>query len=88
MKCKTGLVLGLGIGYLLGARAGRERYEQIRTIVAEVLGDERLRAAGAVAERWLDPVRRRAGEGLVTAAQVIRSRADAASGDATQLPSR
>ena len=26
---KTGLVVGLGAGYVLGARAGRERYEQI-----------------------------------------------------------
>ena len=26
---KTGMVLGLGAGYVLGARAGRERYEQI-----------------------------------------------------------
>ena len=30
MKFKTGLLLGFGIGYVLGTRAGRERYEQIR----------------------------------------------------------
>ena len=30
MKSKLALVVGLGIGYVLGARAGRGRYEQIR----------------------------------------------------------
>lgn len=31
MKGKIGLVVGLGAGYVLGSRAGRERYEQIKT---------------------------------------------------------
>ncbi|MGW8482915.1 hypothetical protein ACWGJP_07230 [Microbacterium sp. NPDC055903] len=31
MKGKIGLVVGLGVGYVLGTRAGRERYEQIKT---------------------------------------------------------
>ncbi|HEY9390844.1 MAG TPA: hypothetical protein VIR27_13900 [Mycobacteriales bacterium] len=29
MKYKMGFVVGLGIGYVLGARAGRQRYESI-----------------------------------------------------------
>jgi hypothetical protein len=31
MKGKIGLVVGLSVGYVLGTRAGRERYEQIKT---------------------------------------------------------
>jgi len=31
MKGRIGLVVGLGVGYVLGTRAGRERYEQIKT---------------------------------------------------------
>jgi hypothetical protein len=31
MKGKAGLVVGIAIGYVLGSRAGRERYEQIKT---------------------------------------------------------
>lgn len=31
MKGKIGLAVGLGVGYVLGTRAGRERYEQIKT---------------------------------------------------------
>jgi hypothetical protein len=30
MKGKIGLVVGLAVGYVLGTRAGRERYEQIK----------------------------------------------------------
>lgn len=30
MRGKVGLVIGLGVGYVLGSRAGRERYEQIK----------------------------------------------------------
>lgn len=40
---KIGIVLGFGVGYVLGARAGRERYEQIRATAA------RLRRAPVVA---------------------------------------
>lgn len=30
MRGKIGLVVGLGVGYVLGTRAGRQRYEQIK----------------------------------------------------------
>jgi len=31
MSTKTGLIIGFGVGYVLGAKAGKERYEQIRS---------------------------------------------------------
>ncbi|MFK4835506.1 hypothetical protein ACI3KY_07255 [Microbacterium sp. ZW T2_14] len=31
MRGKAGLVLGLAVGYVLGTRAGRQRYEQIKS---------------------------------------------------------
>lgn len=43
MGMKIGIVLGFGVGYVLGARAGRERYERIRATAA------RLRRAPVVA---------------------------------------
>lgn len=36
MRGKVGLVIGLGIGYVLGTRAGRERYEQIKAQAQKV----------------------------------------------------
>lgn len=37
MAFKSGLVIGLGVGYVLGAKAGRERYEQIVSTLNEVV---------------------------------------------------
>jgi hypothetical protein len=36
MKGKAGLVIGLAVGYVLGTRAGRERYEQIKAQAVKV----------------------------------------------------
>jgi hypothetical protein len=36
MKGKLLFVVGLGVGYVLGTRAGRRRYEQIRSVAQKV----------------------------------------------------
>lgn len=36
MRGKFGLVIGLGVGYVLGTRAGRQRYEQIKAQALKV----------------------------------------------------
>ncbi len=41
MKFRIGLVVGFAVGYYLGAKAGRARYEQIRRRL-ERLRDSRL----------------------------------------------
>ncbi len=38
MGHKFSLLIGLGVGYVLGARAGRRRYEQIKSSVNNFLG--------------------------------------------------
>jgi hypothetical protein len=42
MKGKILLVVGLSIGYVLGARAGRERYEEIKRMADKVWNDPRV----------------------------------------------
>jgi hypothetical protein len=52
-RFRIGLVIGFGVGYYLGTKAGRERYEQLRALVAQTplskvqaayeLGLERIR---------------------------------------------
>lgn len=42
MKGKILFGLGLGIGYLLGTRAGREKYEQIKATAARLWNDPRV----------------------------------------------
>ena len=36
MKGKVLFVVGLGVGYVLGTRAGRQRYEQIKSVAVKV----------------------------------------------------
>ncbi len=76
MKFRTGLALGLGVGYILGARAGRERYDQLTSALNSMRGNEKVQRAHAVADRSTARVRRAAGEGLVTASEKIRERAE------------
>lgn len=43
MTGKLGLLVGFGAGYVLGARAGRERYEQIADRMQRLWHDPRMR---------------------------------------------
>ena len=45
MKGKLGVLIGFGAGYVLGARAGRERYEQIVDELRRVRNDPRVQRA-------------------------------------------
>lgn len=45
MGFKTGMMVGLGIGYVLGTRAGRERYEELRRMWDDFTGNPRVREA-------------------------------------------
>jgi len=44
MRGKAGLVLGLAVGYVLGTRAGRQRYEQIKAQWLKVWNAEPVQA--------------------------------------------
>jgi len=76
MKFRTGLIIGGGIGFVLGARAGRERYDQLKSAFDAVRGNETVQRAAAVADRSTVKVRKAAGKGLVTASETIKKRAE------------
>ena len=84
MKFRTGLVIGLAAGYVLGAKAGRERYEKIVAVSNRVRSNESVRKAAEVAERTTRKPRGMAGNGLVQVARTVRAKAEAPSSDSTQ----
>ncbi len=45
MRGRLGFLIGFGAGYVLGARAGRERYEQIVQLWNRVSGNPTVRQA-------------------------------------------
>jgi hypothetical protein len=49
MKGKLLLVIAVVAAYIMGARAGRERYEQIISSVKQTLGDPKVRQAASQA---------------------------------------
>lgn len=39
---KTGFLVGFGVGYVLGAKAGKERYEQIKQAADSFMGNPKV----------------------------------------------
>jgi hypothetical protein len=51
---KLSFLAGFGAGYVLGARAGRERYEQIRRAWEHAKDDPRLQGLAGMAQARAD----------------------------------
>ncbi|MCZ2814928.1 hypothetical protein [Modestobacter sp. VKM Ac-2984] len=51
---KLSFIAGFGAGYILGAKAGRERYEQIRRFYNHAKDDPRLQTAAGMAQARAD----------------------------------
>ncbi|MER5637315.1 hypothetical protein ABT095_10195 [Kitasatospora sp. NPDC002227] len=72
---KLSMAVGVGIGYVLGARAGRQRYEQISKAARQIAQNPRVQdaadkarhQAGAVAGKAAGAVADRVGERLPNA---------------------
>ena len=66
---KITFVLGLGAGYVLGSRAGKERYEQIRAAANRLQENPTVQsAAGVLQQQAVDLIAtaKAAGAGVVT----------------------
>lgn len=61
---KLTLLVGIGIGYVLGSRAGRERFEQIRSGTRKVASSAPVQAATEKAQEAVK-------EGATAAAHVV-----------------
>ncbi len=75
MKFRLGLAIGLVIGFLAGARAGRERYDRIVAAFNKARSNEQVREATAIAEQKTRKPRAAAGRGMVSVADTVRAKA-------------
>lgn len=57
MRFRIGVAVGFALGYYLGARAGRERYEQIRRGMAKARESTVVQKARAAVELGMERVR-------------------------------
>ncbi len=90
MRFRIGLVLGFGVGYLLGTKAGRERYEQIKRVTATV---SRNPTVQQTTERMQAQARARAAELGNQARRMMHDKTDAFGHDfadrmSSKLPGR
>ena len=53
MKGKILLLTGLAVGYVLGTRAGRERYEEIKSVANKLWADPRVQKPVKQAEEFV-----------------------------------
>lgn len=53
MKGKILLVVGIGIGYVLGTRAGREKYDKLKAAAQKVWSDPRVQKQVNNAEEFV-----------------------------------
>lgn len=80
MRFRLALVLGLAIGYVLGAKAGRERYEQIMSLWRTVRRSEpaqqietEVRVAASKAGSRIE---QKATEGVSKVTELVRGEGD------------
>lgn len=57
---KLALLAGAAVGYVLGARAGRERYETIVRVARNLVGSQTVQATAGVLQAQVDDLRHRA----------------------------
>jgi hypothetical protein len=57
MRFRLGLAIGFAVGYYFGAKAGRERYEQIRRWLEDARQSAPVEKAQAAVELGLERVR-------------------------------
>jgi hypothetical protein len=72
MRFKAGLTIGIAIGYVLGARAGRDRYESIKRGAASVSRHPAIAQLGSQANGLTDLFRSGVATGLEAGSKGLR----------------
>jgi hypothetical protein len=75
---KFGFMVGFGAGYVLGAKAGQERYEQLRRLYDNMLSSPQFKRASGKAkdavETGYEQARDKATEGVSKVSEKVRDR--------------
>jgi hypothetical protein len=80
MKFRFGLIVGLATGYVLGARAGQERYQQIQSKWLQLRNSEPAQRLGSEVQNFADRagsrLEEKANRGVDQLSDTLRSSSD------------
>ncbi|MPZ53207.1 MAG: hypothetical protein GEU79_10825 [Acidimicrobiia bacterium] len=76
MRFRLGMIIGGGIGYVLGARAGRQRYEQIASRWEQIRSHPAAEELTGQATNVVDAGRKAVSSGLRQGSDKLRDVAD------------
>lgn len=78
MRGRLGVFVGFGAGYVLGAKAGRDRYEQLRRLYENLLNSRAFKEASGKAKEAASTgfvqAKDKAAEGASKVTEVVRDR--------------
>lgn len=78
MRGRLGLFMGFGAGYVLGAKAGTQRYEQLRRLYENLLASPTFRSASSKAKdavgTGFEQAKDKASDGVSKVSEVVKDR--------------
>ena len=87
MRMRLGLLVGFGAGYVLGAKAGQERYEEIRDGFNKLMGTEPAQQLQAevrdAAERAGALIEEKTSDGIAKVSEKVNEKVGSGSGGGT-----
>jgi len=88
MRGKILLVVGIGIGYVLGTRAGREKYDQIKATADKLWNDPRVQKQVNNAEDFVKDKAPEVAEFLADGAKKVVSQVSGSKTPARKAPAK
>jgi F0F1-type ATP synthase membrane subunit b/b' len=81
MRFRLGFVTGMATGYYLGAKAGRQRYDQINRTVAKIKRSEAYEEVTEMAKAKVEEAAEKAKSAVEEGVEKARSAIDSRAGD-------
>lgn len=72
MRFRTGVMIGAAVGYVMGAKAGRERYEQIKRLAGALRKHPAVAQLSSQVQGVTDVGRKAVAAGLDEGAEALR----------------